>query len=1237
MSAQNSISQLLEQFLELNTNSLETFNRINEAISTDKETVTVDLWDPSGEGVKSVQIPAFGYLKREIERLNKNLESISGVEGNGASVRLKDGSFRKVYTSRLKGPSKPITSLAAPTEFNTKLNEFFENFLNPLLTINLDVSGQIPVETERVYIERFIFNSKEGTTAGSFDELYKGESDISYSELQERIEEDQFDYYLDSEVIEMPIRSIQYFGDFDVTKISNEQKSQIVDGVTQTKTVKLFTLDKLSYSDASKTLLETEVLKVSDSLVINSGELKTRYIVRSIDSSTSQVELELIEGFESIKVGSNVLSVYRDIDVNLDVEIKIGFDERQIVFIKPIDPNSNIPANEYSPGIGFYSNELQVAGENGTNYNLASYYKNEVTDFGQFIKGLSVDYIPPTSVGIIPNVPVLDVENLKVVQVNKHLTDNTTTKKIKQLKSDKLAADQSLKNINESIKVKKSLLNTKKFKSKVERDKQLNEFRALVNEKSSEVKLFSSIVTEIKAAADSTDISTASPKFRVRGFWPIPAPKTVGDELSQEVVQFKARYRYVSTSGKTSSIEQLAFNDTTNNTKKTAAFSNWVEVDGPIRKRELNENGKYEWIVESEEDAQAVNFNSIDLPIRSGEIIEVMVKSVSEAGFPANPLTSDWSDIVKIEFPEGELSTDSLGGIVSQNELDNLKVSLKEDLESIGVYDHVGDSFTVNEKYYAHNAAALASGFLTGEQNPISIYDKLLELQNEVESLKAQIEGAVGELLVQIIDEDGNVTPVSNNSKTKIFAGYYIDEIPSENSKGFIVTKNFKINLSNTKASNLELIARILGDVEQPAYVSTTSDTWGLGEGIISPTIDSNTYYTTEGKYDLVPVVYQNLDASESNELYLNDSPLQSSQLRGQFIYSRFMNIANDDSLYLSNADGNNGDIDTGDISGYDKYEYGINTAYKIKTQSGADIPVIPNSSGSKDFTGAEMGAYTGTGTTQDFIWNGKTADAMTYGKIPLDSVGPAVYDNNIFIHTEHPFAIAASMTTSSTPSNPQAISSALSAVQIAADGLIGFPKTMPRRANDLYGTKQTPLRLTPTVANSNANYEFGIRNAGKNSFEPNDQYLLGGKSCGSFLYMSPLSKNSLVVDASNKRGKRIIEGGSSNSITVDLVFQYRMTDYNGPGIEGKGRIGGIISNYLQNLTYSKVIGIDIIDSNNNDFQFDVEVYAKYRATGKNINSITSSMLTNYRSNGKYTPFRGRNVDFSLPNIREEY
>ena len=57
MSASNSISQLLEQFLELNTNSLETFKRINEAITTDKETVSIDL-----SIVKQTQWKLFKYL-----------------------------------------------------------------------------------------------------------------------------------------------------------------------------------------------------------------------------------------------------------------------------------------------------------------------------------------------------------------------------------------------------------------------------------------------------------------------------------------------------------------------------------------------------------------------------------------------------------------------------------------------------------------------------------------------------------------------------------------------------------------------------------------------------------------------------------------------------------------------------------------------------------------------------------------------------------------------------------------------------------------------------------------------------------------------------------------------------------------------------------------------------------------------------------------------------------------------
>ena len=123
MSANNSISQLLEQFIELYNNSLSTFEKTNEAITTDKETVAIDLYDPKNGSVKTIQIPSFGFLKREIDRLSGNLDALSGNTSTTANVRLKDGSYRRVLTSKLQGPAPTITNLASPTSFKTKANE----------------------------------------------------------------------------------------------------------------------------------------------------------------------------------------------------------------------------------------------------------------------------------------------------------------------------------------------------------------------------------------------------------------------------------------------------------------------------------------------------------------------------------------------------------------------------------------------------------------------------------------------------------------------------------------------------------------------------------------------------------------------------------------------------------------------------------------------------------------------------------------------------------------------------------------------------------------------------------------------------------------------------------------------------------------------------------------------------------------------------------------------------------
>lgn len=101
------------------------------------------------------------------------------------------------------------------------------------------------------------------------------------------------------------------------------------------------------------------------------------------------------------------------------------------------------------------------------------------------------------------------------------------------------------------------------------------------------------------------------------------------------------------------------------------------------------------------------------------------------------------------------------------------------------------------------------------------------------------------------------------------------------------------------------------------------------------------------------------------------------------------------------------------------------------------------------------------------------------------------------------------------------------------------------------------------------------------------------------------------------------------------------MTDYYGPGDSGIGRIGGVVSGSGKNITYTKEIGFDILDSNSNDFKFDISVYTKYRPLGKNINSIDASLLTNYNTfasgassnNNARTAFLSDDVDFGLPNI----
>ena len=154
----NSLSTYLEQAMVLTGNSLETIDKISDAVSSSEDSVKLVLTDPNdpSQTVEYI-IPSFGYLKSEIDRLSASINTMTNItDGAGSRIRLSDGTYRKIIASKVPSEAPTITTVDNITNFNFKSNWFFEDMLNPSLYITWDMSSQISPETERVMIQRYI-------------------------------------------------------------------------------------------------------------------------------------------------------------------------------------------------------------------------------------------------------------------------------------------------------------------------------------------------------------------------------------------------------------------------------------------------------------------------------------------------------------------------------------------------------------------------------------------------------------------------------------------------------------------------------------------------------------------------------------------------------------------------------------------------------------------------------------------------------------------------------------------------------------------------------------------------------------------------------------------------------------------------------------------------------------------------------------------------------------------------
>lgn len=776
----NTFVSFTEQLALLNKNSIEVITKLNDVVTNRNSVVNVTL--TNSDGVEATyQFPTVGQLKNELDIANRNIKKLAGLADSTAYV--SDGTtMRRVYVDDLNREPEPIDNLNSVSKFVTINNSFFEALSNPMLAVKIDLTGQIDRKVNKVLSRRYIIEFQKDssgnytgdglTSKNDFETKFLNKNNIFIDDLTAWYENPK-NYGIfysnqpyDEQIFDLDFDELQYYGLFDVIGVDNDTINKKM----------WYVLGSITYYDFSG---NTKQLSVGDELIINKKDSSTKWRIKEVSTAKAnfRVILERIEGLEPVPVLLQALKIYSPQMSNKAISVTIGYDEYNVVFVKPINTDANIISSTWSFGTCYYTNDL-VLDSNDT-ISMTKFYNETVLDYGSILRDMIVKNIP-SKYGQLPNVPVLDNGNFKVVQINKHLTDSVNSTTIKDLNSQKITVKSQLSQLSDAITEKTKEISTKQYKSASDKQAAQNQLNSLISQQDSQTKLYTSIVNRITAENTST-VSTEVAKFRVRGFWSFPAPIVVnnaGQETKQEVVQFKVQYRYSAKGGSEPTTEGYKLNITetfytsststgditdqtkaytnpsisTQNSSVTGYFSNWNQFLTDGRSRKYNAAlDVWTWETEDVTDANVPNINQLDIAIQQNEKVEIRIKSISEVGWPNAPLESDWSTVLSVEFPDDLSQVGSeTTSILQDAQNEQLYTQLESKFNSKGLTTHLQQSYNVNDLYVAHTDVNLATSFKDSTGNVIMLDVLLKSLNDKITALEEVVLRAKGELVVKL-------------------------------------------------------------------------------------------------------------------------------------------------------------------------------------------------------------------------------------------------------------------------------------------------------------------------------------------------------------------------------------------------------------------------------------------------------------------------------------------------------
>lgn len=716
MSNINSFTEVTNELIQQVNIALENVIKLNESITTQDDTVTlsVEQTNPvTGDAsIVTYSLPSYNNVINKVNALHQTMDTF--IKGEGV-VLLNDGTYRRVTTNPIAVSPSKITNVATPTKFTTRSNWFFESMMEPQLIVSFDLKNKIDDRSDRVKVKRVLFdNFDDEETQWFLDNITSTER--TYYDTITYLNESGKKYWEDEEVQDLPLLTEPYSGYFLITN------KRTISGK------EWFYLDTMKYGETTDTpLVKNYQLAIGDLLRYGNSIWK----IDDINISENRVHLVANIGMDHPTI-NNSFEIYSTPFSTKQLDIPVGYDECDIIFLKGVNDDFNIVADEWSNGISFYTNTLTLK---NTNTTLANYYITYISDFGRQLEGQVKENFVPAYYGIQPDPPTFTADNFLVKQINTQLNAALDTELIKNTQADIEKVKSYITSLRNSISLQKAeMISLTDAGSRADLQSKIDSNNDQLSKATVQ---YQSYVRSLSTIAYENSAVVVNPKYRLRGFFDIPKPKgTPG----QQIIQFEYAYRYLKLDNTGNALNTYEYTDPSTGQKIKGVFTDWNIVSTPIKQKAFNSSlNIYEWIDEVVSDGEAVNINSVDIPIQKGEKVQLKIRSISEAGWPLNPLKSEWSNTIIKDFPANLEGTDQITNILSDAITEQNAITLDQTLSSAGITTHIDDNIpnpnSGTGTYFKHQSKYLAHDIKVKSTAGVNTSSTTTDLQSHLENI----------------------------------------------------------------------------------------------------------------------------------------------------------------------------------------------------------------------------------------------------------------------------------------------------------------------------------------------------------------------------------------------------------------------------------------------------------------------------------------------------------------------